>query len=306
MTRISICIPIYNQDVKVLAEELLRQTSNQPLCEIIFMDDGSSSETLSINQWMKSEPGIGYFELGKNVGRAAIRNRLAAKANGDNILFLDDDSLIENPNFIKNYLEAIDNESVICGGRTYTPKLMDRKYALHWKYGSKIESKSAEERNEAPYESFHSNNFIIPKKVWNEVPFDENLTQYGHEDTLLGFELSHKEYPVRHINNSVIHGQLETNAEFLAKTKMALQNLNVLYHRGNGDFNDSVKLLRTFDHLDQYSGITIFLEKLYLKNGKRWEEKLANSRRPSLRLFGLYKLCYLSHLMHTSPKFSSK
>ena len=306
MTRISICVPIFNQDVKVLTEELLRQCSALPVCELIFMDDGSSPESLRANSWMKHESRITYIELGKNVGRAGIRNRLAAKANGDHILFLDDDSLIENSFFLKNYLNALEEESVICGGRTYTSKLTDRQFALHWKYGSRVESKSAEERNQAPYESFHSNNFIIPKKVWKEVPFDENLTQYGHEDTLLGFELSRKKYQVKHIDNTVVHAHLETNAEFMAKTKMALQNLNTLYHRGNGDFNSSVKLLRTFDYLEQYSGISNFLEKLFLKYGSKWERKLIKARRPSLRLFSFYKLCYLSHLMHASPKSSSK
>lgn len=306
LTRISICVPIYEHDVRPLAEALLSQDIPASNREIIFFDDGSSAECRKLNSWLADEPEVIYKELGNNVGRAAIRNRLAAAATGDSILFLDDDSIIDNPGFLKAYLDAQNGHTVICGGRKYTKKLEDKKYALHWKYGRKMESKSAEDRNQHPYEAFHSNNFLIPKSLWKEISFDENLTQYGHEDTLFGYELSRLEYPIKHIDNEVIHGQLETNEEFLEKTKHALHNLHALYHRGNGDFNESVTLLRTFDQLDRVKNVSAFLERLYLSRGKSWERRLVKTKNPSLKLFNLYRLGYLCHLMRTSPEFSSK
>ena len=306
LTLISICIPVFEHNVKPLVDSLLAQTVKESEREIILFDDGSSAACREQNSWLKDESKVIYKELGKNIGRAAIRNRLAAAAKGNAILFLDDDSIIDDHDFLKKYLSVYDGNSILCGGRKYTEKLSDKKYALHWKYGQKIESRNSEERNQHPYESFHSNNFLIPRNIWKEVSFDENLTQYGHEDTLFGYELSRLSYPIVHIDNEVIHGQLETNKEFLAKTKLALQNLNRLYHRGNGEFNASVTLIRTFDYLDRIKNITKILEGLYLRKGVSWERRLSKSKNPSLKLFNLYRLCYLCHLMHTSPEFSSR
>lgn len=297
MNHISVCIPVYNHDVRPLAQALLAQKAKASYYDIIFLDDGSDADFRKVNEWLKNEPRIKYNELGKNVGRAAIRNRLAASAMGEAILFLDDDSLIEHLDFISKYLDISEGKTVICGGRKYPENLPHKDYSLHWNYGKTQESKTAEERNQQPYEAFHSNNFLIPKKVWEEVPFDENLTQYGHEDTLLGYELSRQNFPVIHIDNEVIHGQLQNNPEFLDKTRVALENLNTLYHRGNGDFNNSVRILRTYDRLERFPVITKLLATLWQKKSEQWERKLSKSGKPSLWLFNLYKLCYLIYLM---------
>lgn len=305
MTRISICIPIFDQNVSALAQSLLSQKAKIPRVEILFYDDGSSPACKKTNSWLAEEDGVKYVELVRNIGRAAIRNRLASAAQGDVILFLDDDSLLDNPNFIKNYLLHNDGKTVICGGRKYTKDCTDEKYRLHWTYGSRMESKNADHRNKQPYEAFHSNNFLIPKDVWQEVPFDENLKQYGHEDTLLGYELSRQGYPILHIDNEVIHGDLESNDLFMHKTRLAIQNLKYLYLRGNGDFNQSVTLLRTFDLISKLK-LADFFAKQYSKKHEKWEYKLTTSKRPSLRLFSFYKLSYLSYLLRMAPESSSK
>lgn len=305
LTRISICIPIYNQDVSALAHTLLSQKSKLPRVEIILYDDGSSPEFRETNAWLADENEVKYMLLPRNVGRSAIRNRLASAAEGDSILFLDNDSLVDNPDFIKNYLKHDDGKTVICGGRKYTADCPDEEHRLHWTYGSRMESKDAAHRNKQPYEAFHSNNFLIPKAIWHEVPFDENLKQYGHEDTLLGYELSRKGYPILHIDNEVIHGNLESNDLFMHKTRLAIQNLKYLYLRGNGDFIESVTLLRTYELISRMK-LTKFIANLYTKKHEKWESKLTTSKRPSLRLFTFYKLSYLSSLLHRAQESSSK
>ncbi len=304
LTQISICIPIYEQDIRHLAQSLLSQKEKIRGVKILFYDDGSSQKCRETNHWLHNEPNVKYVELGQNVGRAAIRNRLAASAEGEAVLFLDDDSLIDNPDFIKNYLKHNDGKTVICGGRKYTEDCPDEEHRLHWTYGSRMESKDAAHRNKRPNEAFHSNNFLIPKEIWKEVPFDENLKQYGHEDTLLGYELSRQGYPILHIDNEVIHGDLESNEMFLHKTRLAIQNLKYLYLRGNGDFNASVTLMRTFDFISKIK-LSKFVAKVFAKNHEKWEEKLITAKRPSLRLFSFYKLSYLSFLLRKARESAS-
>ena len=288
-----------------MAHSLISQKEKLHHVEILFYDDGSSEKYRETNSWLDDEAAVKYVLLPRNIGRAAIRNRLAASAEGEAVLFLDDDSLIDNPDFIKNYLKHNDGKTVICGGRKYTEDCPDEEHRLHWTYGSRMESKDATQRNKKPNEAFHSNNFLIPKSVWQEVPFDENLKQYGHEDTLLGYELSRQGYPILHIDNEVIHGDLESNDMFMHKTRLAIQNLKYLYLRGNGDFNQSVTLLRTYGLISKMK-LSNYIASLYDKKHERWEYKLTTSKRPSLRLFTFYKISYLSHLLRKAQESVSK
>lgn len=132
-----------------------------------------------------------YIELEKNIGRAAIRNRFLNYAKYDNLIFLDCDSVIYSNDFLFKYINAIyeNPNQLICGGRKYSELPPKRDKKLRWIYGIKRESKTSEARSKKPHKSFMTNNFIISKKILGTIQFDERLVEYGHEDTLFGFEL---------------------------------------------------------------------------------------------------------------------
>jgi glycosyltransferase involved in cell wall biosynthesis len=295
---LSIAIPVFNQDVKKLVYSLQNQINElEAPIEILVFDDGSSLSWKKKNQSLTNLPGTEYSELPANVGRAAIRNRLARAARAAHILFLDGDSVIIEKNFLKSYLKEISNhpEAVICGGRKYPGKCPANEYSLHWHYGRYRESKSAAIRSLNPYEGFHSNNFIMPVSVWQQTPFDESLKQYGHEDTLLGYELMLRGSEVQHIENPTIHGQLENNREFLHKTRQAIQNLKLLYDRGDDQFIQWHRLLRRYEKLKkmklQFAGAMA-----YKIMHRFWEGRLSQSEEPSLREFNWYRFSYLCSL----------
>ncbi|HEX8350923.1 MAG TPA: glycosyltransferase, partial [Hymenobacter sp.] len=76
---LSILIPIYNRDVTELVQTLQQQATEwEGPVEIICLDDGSQEEFRALNQPLASLAGVHYEELSHNIGRAAIRNRLAA------------------------------------------------------------------------------------------------------------------------------------------------------------------------------------------------------------------------------------
>lgn len=296
LPKLSICIPVYRQNVKNLVRELLHQiATTSESVELCLLDDGSDTATKEANAWLSGQKNILYRELPKNVERAAIRNRLAELASGDHLLFLDDDSEIDHPDFVKSYLAFTDEDSVVCGGRHYPAQLPGLAYSLHWHYGRKKESRPASQRAIHPYEAFHSNNFLIPKSVWEKTSFDESLTQYGHEDTLMGFELKKNGIAVKHIENAVVHAQLESNGEFLEKSRLALQNLKRLYERGDSGFNDSVKMLRAYQKLKNLK-LKKPLARLFKARRAAWEKQLCEAANPSMRLFNQYKLGYLATL----------
>ncbi len=223
---LSVCIPIYDFDVRELVGELDRQVLGQDKnIEIVCIDDASDPKFRASNNSIIHK--TNFVQLDENVGRARIRNLFVGLVKYDHLLFLDCDSLIIRSDFLSLYLREIQHypEAVICGGREYPRELPSKQQSLRWKYGHLRESKSVQERSSHPYRSFLSNNFVTPKSVLECIPFHEELRDYGHEDTLFGYELKKHQIPIDHIDNPVLNGDIEDNVLFLKKTDQAIGNL---------------------------------------------------------------------------------
>jgi glycosyltransferase involved in cell wall biosynthesis len=219
---LSILIPIYNQDITQLVQILHQQATQVDVpFEIRAYDDGSTSSWKKKNTSIQNLPGVIYQELSHNLGRAAIRNKLAEEALFPYLLFLDDDAKIILPDFITNYIDTFTKHPVVVGGRRYSKRKPERKKHLHWKYGWKKEQPAKN--------AFHSNNFLIEKKVFESIRFNEKIQGYGHEDTLFGWQLDQAGIPVYHIDNPVQPTGLENTTIFLQKQAQAASNLAWLH-----------------------------------------------------------------------------
>ncbi len=289
---LSICIPIYNQNVTSLVGELRRQAVGSPcVYEILLMDDGSSlylEENRSLGDW----EGVRYIRLEENVGRSAIRNRLADEALYEYLVFMDCDVYPENPDFLSRYI-AKEGCDVVVGGYHYGASPISDKHILRWKYGKEREERSAEVRSLRPNDSFSTFNFMVRKSVFGQVRFDESLKGYGHEDTLFGLELSRAGVRVEHIDNPLTHLCYDASDVFLEKSRNSVRNLWTIY-RKLGDaapFVASVKLLRCFTKLDKL-GVSCVIA-LFSPIFRFMVEKNLLSRHPSLLMFDIYKLCVL-------------
>lgn len=288
---ISICIPVYNFDVRQLVHDLLEQMDES--MELILIDDASNEGIKQINSELKSERVV-FFELEKNVGRSKIRNLFLNFAKNDFLLFLDCDSQVVSKVFILNYYKLIStNVRLVCGGRIYEKSCPSVSQSLRWKYGVTRESKNAKERNRYPNDSFMTNNFLIAKEVLASNPFDERLIQYGHEDTLLGIQLKKKQINILHIENPVLNNDVETNAVFMQKTEQSLENLQQIndFYEDKIALENSITILRVAKKLQRYKLKWAF-KLLYKLIGKSLRNNLISSKNPSMRKFELYKLLY--------------
>lgn len=242
---LSICIPIYNTDIRPIASELHRQIqSYSSEVELLFLDDASDDSFKEINR------SIGVFcdyqELSKNIGRSKIRNAFLPFVKGTHILFLDGDSIIIRTDFIQKYLQFIQEHSIdlLVGGRDETTIKPSRSHLLRWEYSRKRESKTTDERIADRTSGFKSNNFIVRKSIFEENPFDESILSYGHEDTLFGFQLYIKGIECHHIDNPIKNDDLVDNHVFLVKTKDAVSNLWMISQKlQDARFNEQQKLL---------------------------------------------------------------
>lgn len=295
---ISVCIPTYNYDVRPLVHEL-RQQAERLNCavEILVADDHSSLQLLEENNRTLAElDGVNYISLEQNMGRAAIRNFLADKAQHDWIIFLDCDVFPERGVFLQNYQQTAQGTAVVAGGLVYRDEQPIGQQTLRWYYGHGRETIPVEKRKQHPYASFMTGNFMISKSIFQRVKFDEELKGYGHEDSFFGRDLEQLNIPILHIENRVYHDGLEENEIFILKTEQAIRNLIFLKKSGKVtvDFCRQNKLLKTAGRLRQWrlSGIISFLFIL----GKPFLLINLKSKKPNLYLFDLYKLGFYCRL----------
>ena len=288
---ISVLIPVYNFEIIQLVESLHFQLEAIDIgYEIIIVDDGSTDSFKTVNRGVGNLSNVNYEEGTINRGRSGIRNYLGKKANGDFLLFMDCDSKVNDPNFINNYLQELNPNAVLYGGRNYQPHPpSDLNFMLHWKFGINREQIPAAIRMKNRYESFMTNNFMIPRPVFLQTPFDETIKKYGHEDTLFGYELKQQQISIIHLENPLEHIGLESNETFLSKSEKAIENLLQLYKDGKPI---QTKLLRTWQTINHWklNRITFFALNLL---STPFKSHLLTSSTPNLRVFDTYKLWYL-------------
>ncbi|NII28681.1 glycosyltransferase family 2 protein [Pseudoflavitalea sp. X16] len=296
---ISILIPVFNQDINKLVARLSAGLSHlQQGGEIIVMDDGSDPAFRDINKPIAQQPFVRYLPQAQNQGRIRIRQMLAEAAAGEWLLFLDGDSEVVSDNFLHNYIQAIQpGAAVVVGGRTYTatpPE--DDALRLHWKYGSRREGRLPGKKHQP---AFMSNNFLIQARYFQQLSFHTGWNGYGHEDTWMGLQLEEAGIPVRYIDNPVIHGGLEKNSAFIAKSATALLNL----HQLSGMVPAAllarhVKIFRVYKKLEVWRCRWIVLAAYALL--KNYIHRNLHSSNPSLTLFDLYRLQYFIRLVNSA------
>ena len=290
---ISILIPTYNYNVTSLVTDLHFQASKEvEEFEIIVMEDGKTSLTHA-NGSIGKLSHCQHMILEQNIGRSAIRNKLASTAKYDHLLFMDCDAQVCKPNYINTYLKFCKEECVVIGGTAYDPNETNPDYSLRLKYGRKRESISAIERGSNRHiQNFATFNFLISKSLFAQVQFDETIKGYGHEDTLFGHQLHELGIRFIHIDNPLIHKGLDTNSIYLKKTEEATINLLKLYQTGRYPFlqNES-KLLQAYIKLNNM-GLTNWIHMLHSLLQK-WIATQLCSPHPSLQLYDLYKLMML-------------
>ena len=291
---LSILIPVFNHEVAALVGSLLVQVTDWPgPVEIILLDDASQVEYQVKNRALASLPGVRYAELSANVGRAAIRNQLAARASYEWLLLLDNDSLLPNDQFLARYASAVRTQptaSLFIGGTTYeaTPPA-DPAQRLRWHYGCAREMRPAAVRQRDPSGQLTINNALLKSKLLRRFPLDERLSGYGHEDTRLGLELARVGIEIRHLDNPVLHDGLASATVFLEKSREAVRNLAQVLRTDN--LGSDTRLVRAAQRLRQ-AGLGRAARATLARVAPALRRNLLSAR-PSLRALDLLKLLWL-------------
>ncbi|MFZ9586875.1 MAG: glycosyltransferase family 2 protein [Crocinitomicaceae bacterium] len=295
---LSICIPIYNTDIRPIATELYRQLQQFPSeVELLFLDDFSDIQIREKNR------SVGLFcdyqELPENIGRSRIRNAFLPFVKGSYMLFLDGDSVVVRADFVAKYVAYIKEHKpdLVVGGREETMERPKRNFLLRWKYSQARESKTPEERTNDLTSGFKSNNFVVRKKIFEKNVFDESIQLYGHEDTLFGYQLRKKGVVCSHIDNPILNSDLVDNEEFLAKTKEAISNLlRIAIKLNDPQFIREQKLLTLVKRITRFK-LTTYLFQSFGKIIQPLIYGLLIRGYVRLWLFDLYRLIELERLL---------
>ncbi len=110
--KISILIPVNDFDIVALVHSMSNGMEKvREFCEIIIGDDGSS-EDYRKKYLSLADDKVKVIVSEKNIGRAAIRNRLILEAKGDYLLFIDADAMIPGTaeTFLQKWLDYVDRQ----------------------------------------------------------------------------------------------------------------------------------------------------------------------------------------------------
>ena len=291
---LSILIPVYNYNVAPLVLELHKQCLE---CEINFeikvIDDGSKLY-IDENQEINSLSNCHFEILAKNIGRSAIRNLLAKKAEFDSLLFLDADTIPTYDYFIKNYIVHINEEDkIIYGGIQYQKEKPNKNQILRWVYGKQREALSVEKRQKNLYLSFLTLNFLIQKSIFEKVSFNETIPNLRHEDTLFSYNLMQQKIKIIHIENPVYHLGLDTFDVAIRKENESIIALKFLIDNKLLPSN-YVRLSRIATKIKQLN--LVFAFAFFYKITRLILLKNLSSSNPSLFIFDLYRLGNLCKL----------
>lgn len=292
--KLSVCIPVYNFDVRELLFDLKKEISDKGIdAEIILIDDASEDSFKTINKELENKVKTFVF-LEKNIGRSKIRNLFLQYAEGDYLLFLDCDAKIESCDFLSNYLNEINQDNrveVIYGNFKISPLYSQ---SLRNKYSA--EREIFPENKSADFSVFKTVNFVVKKEIFRKFPFHEELIHYGYEDYVFAKKMELAKVKFSAINNPVIHIDETTNDVFLDKTKTAINSLyqlsqnseNLIYIKDIKVFFIAQKLRKK-----NLSALVLFfysiLEKKLIKN--------LLSNKPNLRSLDFFKLGLLLRKM---------
>lgn len=302
--KLSLCIPVYNFDVRNLVKTLHREIKTKNLVvEIIVIDDASNSTFVEINKEIQNLTNQFIF-LKNNIGRSSIRNLFLNYITGDYMLFLDCDSQVNNENFLEEYIHYVEQHPktlVLYGGREIGEEHIDQNRRLRWKFARERENLTLDKRVMNPWKSFQTNNFLIKKEILIKHPFFEQLKNYGYEDFIFAHTLKQENIIINHFANPVLNADIETNTVYLKKVEQSIENLASLLIT---DYNliQEIKLITAYKLLEKF-GLQKF--GLYVFSKLRYHiRKRLETGKASLYLLDFYKLGLLLVTVQRTKKWA--
>lgn len=235
--RLSVVIPTYER--KAVLEETVRALAAQSVrpFEVIVVDDGSNDGTTDLLHRLREELSdrLDLVPLRQpNLKQGRARNLGVARAKGELVLFLGDDTIPE-PACVAEHLAAHASRpgpSAVIGFTGWHREKMRVTPFLDFVngHGPQFSFDLLRDGQEVPFTTLYTSNVSIPREHLGAEPFDHRFTSYGWEDCELGWRLSSAGLPIVYRKAAATrHVHPQTMAQFLARQAHVGRAIDVLY-----------------------------------------------------------------------------
>jgi glycosyltransferase involved in cell wall biosynthesis len=228
MSLISFIIPFYNQ-ARYIEETLLSAiASSYQNFEIVIIDDGSEDENktqlLEIIEEINDKR-IRVFHQ-QNAGPSVARNFAISKANGEYLVFLDGDDLIEKETLELSLqvFSKVPDIDVVYGNNV-----------LFGEKNSTIVPKRITSQNILVFNPI-AVCVMIKKTVFQNNQFDEYLSKLGLEDWELWMNLISKKYKFQYINHNLFKIRVLPNSRTTSEANPNLAKIKAYIYQKHSDF----------------------------------------------------------------------
>ena len=194
--RASIIVPVYNQAAHTLT--CLRALAEHPplaACEILVVDDGSSDQTQA---WMAQVAGLHFHRRAQNGGFIAACNDGAARARGEVLVFLNNDT-VPQPGWLDALLDTFDalpNAGLVGAQLVYPDGRLQEAGGVVFSDGSAWNYGRFDSPEDPRYASLRDADYCsgaaiaIPRALFESLNgFDTRYAPAYYEDTDLAFSV---------------------------------------------------------------------------------------------------------------------
>ncbi|MBD3327740.1 glycosyltransferase [Candidatus Peregrinibacteria bacterium] len=246
--QISIIITTYNRSEKLkdCLKSYMKQSLPKNKLEIIVVDDGSKDDTKDI---VKKYKNVRYVYQ-KNSGQGIARNNGIDKANGEIVLFGQDD-IVPSKDFVEQHLKFHlrypEKKFAVLGFTAWHPGLKVNQYMKWMTNGSSIFGmfgghqfayEKLKNKTDANYNFFYTSNISLKRVLLEKYPFDPSFSGYGWEDIELGYRLYKKAGLIIKYNpNAIAYHDHEMNENDLKKRMKSIGKAAWIFHKKYPELN---------------------------------------------------------------------
>lgn len=288
----SILISVFNYDCRELVKELIHSCSLAGVDYEILIGNDCSTDTATIAALKEIDdmPGCRVLSEPHNIGKAYMLYHLADAAVYPYLIIIDCDARVLNDDFIERYKQAAVGHDVVSGHVVVLKEALRKDNSLRYRYEfAAVKERQLDYRRQHPYKNLCTINLLIKRSVFLATPFPKDCYQYGYEDTILGIDLEQMGVDILHIDNPLIHNNIDSNKSFIQKTHKALHVLVGLAPF----YQKRIRLSATALKLRRWR--MLWLVQLWHRMFGALERRILLSH-PTVLLFNIYKLGYYSLL----------
>jgi O-antigen biosynthesis protein len=200
---VSIIIPVHNHiDFTVRCLQSIFRANTAAQYEIIVADDASSDGTQDVLRGIKS---ICYLRYDKNIGFIKTCNRAAQRAAGEYLIFLNNDTVVQDGWLDALFETFIDfpNAGLVGSKLIYPDGRLQEAGGVIWKDGTGRNYGWGNDPKKPEYNYLRETDFcsgasiMIPRALWEQLGgFDETFAPAYYEDVDLAFQVRKAGYKV--------------------------------------------------------------------------------------------------------------